>query len=130
VSPGDFYLPVTSITNVTPFAKARDTSASAQLCHTNNNSFPFCCCTVQFKTAFRVAAGYADAVFQFLESGTAMIASKSILIISRDEPLQRRRSIILERARYAVSAALNDQDALGFGTATNSFNLVRLSLLV
>jgi hypothetical protein len=27
VSPGDFYLPVTSITNVTPFAKARDTSA-------------------------------------------------------------------------------------------------------
>jgi len=41
VSPGDFYLPVTSITNVTPFAKARDTSASAQLCHTHNNSFPF-----------------------------------------------------------------------------------------
>ena len=59
-----------------------------------------------------------------------MIASKSILIISRDEPLQRTRSIILERAGYAVSAALNDQDALGFGTATNSFNLVRLLLLV
>jgi hypothetical protein len=59
-----------------------------------------------------------------------MITSKSILIISRDEPLQRTRSIILERAGYAVPAALNDQDVLGFGTAINSFNLVRLSLPV
>ena len=58
-----------------------------------------------------------------------MIASKSILIISRDEPLQRTRSVILERAGYAVFAALNDRDALGFGTATNSFNLVVLSLM-
>lgn len=119
-------------TNVTPFAKARDTAASTELCHTIPILPARSFFSELFNSAqlFRVAAGYADAVFSVLESWIAMITSKSILIISRDEPLQRTRSIILERAGYAVSAALNNQDALGFGTATNSFNLVRLSLLV
>jgi CheY-like chemotaxis protein len=53
-----------------------------------------------------------------------MTASQSILIISRNQSLQGTRSIILERAGYAVSAAMNDQDALDFVTAPNSFNLV------
>ena len=40
-----------------------------------------------------------------------MTASKSILTISRDQPLQSTRTLILEGAGYSVSAALNDEAA-------------------
>lgn len=43
-----------------------------------------------------------------------MSSPASILTISRDRPLQNTRTIILERAGYSVSAALNDKDAVGF----------------
>jgi DNA-binding NtrC family response regulator len=48
----------------------------------------------------------------------------SILTISRDRPLQKTRTIILERAGYSVSAALNDKDAVGFVEAPNTISLV------
>ena len=42
-----------------------------------------------------------------------MTAAKSILTISRDQPLQSTRTAILQQAGYAVSAAMNDKDAIG-----------------
>jgi DNA-binding NtrC family response regulator len=53
-----------------------------------------------------------------------MTASKSILTISRDQPLQSTRTIILEHAGYSVSAALNDEDAIDFVKAPNNLSLV------
>src|SRR6478609_9385956 len=53
-----------------------------------------------------------------------MTASKSILTISRDQPLQSTRTFILEQAGYSVSAALNDNDAVAFVTAPNNLRLV------
>jgi DNA-binding NtrC family response regulator len=53
-----------------------------------------------------------------------MTASKSILTISRDQPLQSTRTIILERAGYLVSAALNDNDAVAFVAKPNNLSLV------
>jgi DNA-binding NtrC family response regulator len=53
-----------------------------------------------------------------------MSTRTSILTISRDQPLQNTRTIILERAGYAVSAALNDKDALDFIEAPNAIDLV------
>ena len=53
-----------------------------------------------------------------------MTAAKSILTISRDQPLQSTRTLILQQAGYRVSAALNDKDAMGFVEAPNSLDLV------
>lgn len=53
-----------------------------------------------------------------------MAVSKSILTISRDQPLQSTRTIILEQAGYQVSAALNDKDAVAFVAAPNTLSLV------
>ena len=53
-----------------------------------------------------------------------MTASKSILTISRDQPLQSTRTFILERAGYSVSAALNDDAAVAFVEAPNNLGLV------
>ena len=53
-----------------------------------------------------------------------MTTPTSILTISRDRQLQNTRTIILERAGYSVSAALNDKDALGFVEAPNTIDLV------
>ena len=53
-----------------------------------------------------------------------MTASKSILTISRDQPLQSTRTFILERAGYSVSAALNDNDAVAFVAEPNNLSLV------
>jgi DNA-binding NtrC family response regulator len=53
-----------------------------------------------------------------------MTTSTSILTISRDRPLQRTRTLILQQAGYLVSAALTDKDAMGFVEAPNSLSLV------
>ena len=53
-----------------------------------------------------------------------MTASKSILTISRDRPLQSTRTFILEGAGYSVSAALNDEAAVAFVAAPNNLSLV------
>jgi DNA-binding response OmpR family regulator len=53
-----------------------------------------------------------------------MTAPTSILTISRDRLLQKTRTIILQRAGYKVSAALNDKAAVGFVEAANTFSLV------
>lgn len=53
-----------------------------------------------------------------------MTASKSILTISRDQPLQSTRTFILEREGYSVFAALTDDDALAFVVAPNNLSLV------
>ena len=53
-----------------------------------------------------------------------MTASKSILTISRDQPLQSTRTFILEAAGYSVSAALNDEAAVAFVAAPNNLSLV------
>lgn len=53
-----------------------------------------------------------------------MTTASSILTISRDRVLQETRTIILERAGYSVSAALNDKDAIGFVEAPNDIRLV------
>jgi CheY-like chemotaxis protein len=53
-----------------------------------------------------------------------MTTPTSILTISRDPSLQNTRTLILERAGYSVSAALNDKDALGFVEAPNTIDLV------
>ena len=50
----------------------------------------------------------------------------SILTISRNEPLQTMRTLVLEQAGYHVLTALNDKDALGLVEAPNSFSLVLL----
>jgi DNA-binding NtrC family response regulator len=53
-----------------------------------------------------------------------MTTPTSILTISRDQTLQHTRTIILERAGYSVSAALNDKDAVGFVEVPNNLRLV------
>jgi DNA-binding NtrC family response regulator len=53
-----------------------------------------------------------------------MTTPTSILTVSRDRPLQNTRTIILERAGYSVSAALNDKDAVAFIEAPNTIDLV------
>jgi len=53
-----------------------------------------------------------------------MTTAASILTVSRDRVLQETRTIILERAGYSVSAALNDKDAVGFVEAPNDIKLV------
>jgi DNA-binding response OmpR family regulator len=53
-----------------------------------------------------------------------MAASKSILTISRDQPLQHTRTLVLQHAGYQVSAALNDVDAVAFVAAPNDLGLV------
>ena len=52
--------------------------------------------------------------------------ASSILTVSRDRVLQETRTLILERAGYSVSAALNDKDAVGFIEAPNDIRLVLL----
>ena len=49
-----------------------------------------------------------------------MTASKSLLTISRDRPLQSTRTLILEGAGYSVSAAMDDDAAVAFVTAPNT----------
>ena len=53
-----------------------------------------------------------------------MTTPTSILTISRDRLLQKTRTIILQRAGYKVSAALNDKDAVGFVEGPNTISLV------
>jgi len=53
-----------------------------------------------------------------------MTASKSILTISRDQPLQRTRTFMLEREGYSVFAAVNDDDAVAVVAATSNLSLV------
>ena len=53
-----------------------------------------------------------------------MTTATSILTISRDRILQSTRTLILERAGYSVSAALNDKDAIGFVEDTDNIRLV------
>jgi DNA-binding NtrC family response regulator len=55
-----------------------------------------------------------------------MTTAKSILTISRDQPLQSTRTAILQQAGYTVSPAMNDKDAMGFVEAPNSLDLVLL----
>jgi DNA-binding NtrC family response regulator len=55
-----------------------------------------------------------------------MTTAASILTVSRDRVLQETRTLILERAGYSVSAALNDKDAVGFIEARNDIRLVLL----
>jgi DNA-binding NtrC family response regulator len=50
--------------------------------------------------------------------------SKSILTISRNETLQDIRTMVLRHAGYQVSAARNDNEAIGFVDAPNNLNLV------
>lgn len=58
------------------------------------------------------------------ETRRTMPTASSILTISRDRVLQQTRTIILERAGYSVSAALNDRDAIGFVETTDDIRLV------
>ena len=51
---------------------------------------------------------------------------KSILTISRNVPLQHIRTLVLQHAGYQVSAALNDQEAIGFVETEKSLSLVLL----
>ena len=53
-----------------------------------------------------------------------MTALKSVLTISRDQPLQSTRTFILEAAGYSVSAALDDDAAVAFVAAPNNLSLV------
>ena len=53
-----------------------------------------------------------------------MTESKSILTISRDQPLQSTRTFILEREGYSVFAALTDDAALAYVMAPNNLSLV------
>lgn len=57
-------------------------------------------------------------------NGRIMTVAKSILTISRDQPLQSIRTLILQQAGYTVSAALNDKDAIGFVKGPTSLDLV------
>jgi DNA-binding NtrC family response regulator len=50
--------------------------------------------------------------------------SKSILTISRDQILQKVRTLVLEQAGYQVSAATNDREAVAFVAAPNTIGLV------
>jgi CheY-like chemotaxis protein len=58
------------------------------------------------------------------ETRRTMTTASSILTVSRDRVLQETRTLILERAGYSVSAALNDKDAVGFIEAPNDIRLV------
>lgn len=51
---------------------------------------------------------------------------KSILTISRNQPLQHVRTLVLQSAGYQVSAALNDKEAIRFVENEKSINLVLL----
>ena len=53
-----------------------------------------------------------------------MTVLKSVLTISRDQPLQNTRTFILEAAGYSVSAALDDDAAVAFVAAPNNLSLV------
>jgi DNA-binding response OmpR family regulator len=53
-----------------------------------------------------------------------MTTPTSILTISRDRLLQKTRTIILQRAGYKVSAALNDKAAVDFVEGPNNIGLV------
>ena len=50
--------------------------------------------------------------------------TKSILTISRNQPLQHSRTLLLQHAGYLVSAALNDKEAINFVETEKSINLV------
>jgi len=52
------------------------------------------------------------------------MTTKSILIISRNQPLRTTRTIILEQAGYSVVAANSDEDALACVEAPNNLSLV------
>ena len=51
---------------------------------------------------------------------------KSILTISRNPELQKLRALILKQEGFQVSSALNDNEAMAFVKAPNSFALVLL----
>jgi CheY-like chemotaxis protein len=51
---------------------------------------------------------------------------KSILTISRNEPLQHVRTLVLEHAGYRVSAARSDKEAIDFVETDKSISLVLL----
>jgi len=53
-----------------------------------------------------------------------MTAAKSILTISRNQPLQSTRTLVLEHEGYTVSAALSDKDAMAFAEAPGALDLV------
>ena len=55
-----------------------------------------------------------------------MTPAKSILTISRDEPLQQTRTLILQHAGYQVSAAGNDKEAIRFVETESTIHLVLL----
>jgi len=55
-----------------------------------------------------------------------MDVSKSILTVSRDQILQKTRTLILEREGYKVSAAASDKQAVGFVESDKSIRLVLL----
>lgn len=59
-----------------------------------------------------------------LRNGCIMNIAKSILTISRDQPLQSTRTLILQQAGYRASAALNDKDAISFVKGLTSLDLV------
>lgn len=52
--------------------------------------------------------------------------TNSILTISRDQPLQHSRTLVLQAAGYRVSAASNDNEAIRFVETEKSINLVLL----
>jgi len=55
-----------------------------------------------------------------------MNGTRSILIISRNKILQDLRTIILERAGFAVAAVHNDQDAIRIVESSAAFDVVLL----
>ena len=50
--------------------------------------------------------------------------TKSILTISRNQPLQNLRTLVLEHGGYHVSAASSDNEAIHFVETEESLNLV------
>ena len=52
--------------------------------------------------------------------------TKSILTISRNQPLQHTRTLVLQHAGYHVSAAASDKEAISFVETEQSINLVLL----
>lgn len=52
--------------------------------------------------------------------------TKSILTVSRNRQLQSIRTLVLQRAGYKVSAALNDKEAISFVETEKFINLVLL----
>src|SRR5205085_4328697 len=57
-------------------------------------------------------------------NGSIMTAAKSILTISRNQPLQSTRTLVLEHEGYTVSAAVSDKDAMAFVEAPGALDLV------